>query len=169
MVTTTLSKLHSPKVKKTEDAISEEYHRILEESKKAQNRKSGVLKLGTGRELRPAQQVGGVNCRNAFVSFKDRKSVELAKETVTWKPWRSKESKLTHGNVAFFVLVVILFCNIYKYLIHISINTVFVLWNNQMIPRTWRHIWDRIWDVGDSIEIVGWWTMERRSGGVLLV
>jgi hypothetical protein len=25
-------------------------------------------------------QVGGVNCRNAFVSFKDRKSVELAKE-----------------------------------------------------------------------------------------
>ena len=24
-------------------------------------------------------QAGGVNCRNAFVSFKDRKSVELAK------------------------------------------------------------------------------------------
>lgn len=49
---------YTEEVRKTEEAIAAEYHRILEESKK----------------------VGGVNCRNAFVSFKDRKSVELAKE-----------------------------------------------------------------------------------------
>lgn len=49
---------YTEEVRKTEEAIREEYHRIIEESKKA----------------------GGVNCRNAFVSFKDRKSVELAKE-----------------------------------------------------------------------------------------
>ena len=34
---------------------------------------------------RSLRQVGGVNCRNAFVSFKDRKSVELAKDG-RW-PW----------------------------------------------------------------------------------
>ncbi|CAK8988310.1 CSC1-like protein At4g02900 [Durusdinium trenchii] len=49
---------YTDEVKKTEEAIADEYHRIQEESKK----------------------VGGVNCRNGFVTFKDRKSVELAKE-----------------------------------------------------------------------------------------
>eukprot|EP00913_Durusdinium_trenchii_P027229 g25547.t1 len=49
---------YTDEVKKTEEAIADEYHRIQEESKK----------------------VGGVNCRNGFVTFKDRKSVELAKD-----------------------------------------------------------------------------------------
>ena len=45
-------------------------------------------------------QAGGVNCRNAFVSFKDRKSVELAKargmslgRDLVVIPWGPKGSK----------------------------------------------------------------------------
>lgn len=46
----------------------------MEESKKAGE--IWLLRWQRG----AVRQVGGVNCSNAFVAFKDRKSVELAKE-----------------------------------------------------------------------------------------